>query len=33
MNKDFDFNRIGKRMPYTRPKTSWTILKIMYGRL
>lgn len=33
MNKDFDLNRIGKRMPYTVPENFWMILKTMYGRL
>lgn len=33
MKEDFDFDRVGKRLPYTARTVSWMIWKTMYGKL
>lgn len=33
MKRDFNFDHIGKRLPYTAPDGFWTIWKTTYGKL
>ena len=33
MKRNFDFDRIGKRLPYTVRTVFWTIWKTTYGKL